>query len=687
MVWFLFNILNSDIIFIIKHIMQDNQIKIITIDHNNNIIYFTTDNYSLHKSIINNFLSKIDIIPSEISKLFETIFPYWNKDNLVIIKEISNKLILKNNNYLISESHSDQIITSFLNKEINLQFHFEKKTLEDLSRILIKSFYNIDKVLKITKFSTFLEKLEHNNKQAFNGLQNKPKSTKKNNNFHNDINSLSNIFIFTKSIKLTIPLNDFELYFYLMPLLNIKWLFPNLIEIELDLIEPLTLNNEEFLPGKCMKSLKKRKEKFLLMIFYCYFSSLSENLRALNIKMYDCYLIEIDYILKAMKILTNEFHLLSFFSKNFNLNKLSLEFNSLDSLTFEKIICIIHRNNYLFDINLTFFPPEEYFNLYNLSKIATILNVDLHNLTLNINRGSLITGMDSIIDDGEFILNKIIDFFNKNMDRLLFVIRSRDEIINLSLNFNFPNLVSSNDKYINIFYKFFFNLFYILEDPNNTTETLKIKSSNIFFYPKRNHLIDHFLNNVNLSSNRSLKNLNLNLKFFSVLNMENLFPKNLEYLSIGNLCLETFSNFSNVFNFHLKNLKYLKISINNIYFDLSNHISSIYRFFSSAKPKELEVIYFKSTLAFSNDEIIKIIDLINYDGIKKYKFKISKRNFNDKSKLPNSYYTFYFKREIFSLLYVFSKKNHNLNKNIKIFDNLRNLFRRTGLKEIEIKFV
>ena len=96
MVWFLFNILNSDIIFIIKHIMQDNQIKIITIDHNNNIIYFTTDNYSLHKSIINNFLSKIDIIPSEISKLFETIFPYWNKDNLVIIKEISNKLILKN---------------------------------------------------------------------------------------------------------------------------------------------------------------------------------------------------------------------------------------------------------------------------------------------------------------------------------------------------------------------------------------------------------------------------------------------------------------------------------------------------------------------------------------------------------------------------------------------------------------
>ena len=70
-----------------------------------------------------------------------------------------------------------------MNKEINLQFHFEKKTLEDLSRILIKSFYNIDKVLKITKFSTFLEKLEHNNKQAFNGLQNKPKSTKKNNNF------------------------------------------------------------------------------------------------------------------------------------------------------------------------------------------------------------------------------------------------------------------------------------------------------------------------------------------------------------------------------------------------------------------------------------------------------------------------------------------------------------------------
>ena len=157
---------------------------------------------------------------------------------------------------------------------------------------------------------------------------------------------LSDHFYITKSIKLIIPKNDFELYIYLLPLLNINWLFPNLLEIELDFTTELSQFNDDPSPEKSLMLIKKNRDKFLLMIFYCYFISIIENLRSLSFKVYECYLIEIDYVLKDMKVLTNEFHFLNFLSNVFNLNKLSFDFNCLDSITFEKIICLIHRNNY-----------------------------------------------------------------------------------------------------------------------------------------------------------------------------------------------------------------------------------------------------------------------------------------------------------------------------------------------------
>ena len=140
--------------------MLQKEMKILKIDQNNNLVYFTQEKYGIHKSGVYEFLSKIDRIPSELSKLFENVFPDWKKGILDVIKGISNKLISKNKNYLINELKTMRTLTNYQNKKISLEFLFIENNLEELSSVLIKSFYNIDKVYKIRKFSTFLDKFE-----------------------------------------------------------------------------------------------------------------------------------------------------------------------------------------------------------------------------------------------------------------------------------------------------------------------------------------------------------------------------------------------------------------------------------------------------------------------------------------------------------------------------------------------
>jgi hypothetical protein len=672
--------------------MQNKEMKILQIDRINNLVFYSQENYGLHKSRIYEFLSNFDTISTELTKLFESVFPEWKNDTLNVIKQICTKLITKNKNYLLNDSKSNKILSIFSHKKFSLEFIFNDNNLEELSKLLIKSFHNIDKLYKINKFSIFLQKFYQFSNQVQQNLYSSfidRKPTNKKENFPGELKELSENFFIVRTLKLQIPKGEFELYIYLLPLLNLNWLFPNLLEVELDLITPIIPFNEDS-PEKSIKYIKKNKEKYLLMIFYCYFITLIENLRSLTIKLYECYMIEIEYVLKEMKVLTNDFHFLNFLTNVFNLNKLCFDFNCLDSITFEKLISLIHRNNYLQNVSLLFFPPEEYFSLNHLEKIGSILSVNVNNLTTNSDSRKSITGMDSIIDDNEFILDQIIDFFERNMDRLFFVLRSKEDIINLSLRFNFPNIVSSNDKYLNIFHKFFINLYYNLENPNNMIQTFKFKSSNIFFDAKNNPIISYFLKNLNVSSNKHLKNLTLSLKFFSVLELDKLFPDNIEYISIGDLCLESFSNFSNCFKNNLRKLKYLKVSLNNVYFDLRKHISCIYRFFSTTKPRELEEIYFKSSLPFSHQEIINIIDLINYDHIRRYKFMIAKKNFSKNTlKLPKTYYTYFERRTLYFLLYLFRKKSteNNIYKFHKIFQNFRHYFKQMKQKDIEFKFV
>jgi hypothetical protein len=83
---------------------------------------------------------------------------------------------------------------------------------------------------------------------------------------------------------------------------------------------------------------------------------------------------EIFQLLKSRNIFINDFHILSYILKK-NLINFSLEFNSLDNQTFEKVLNFLEQNKDLCTCNISFFPEEQFFKTELLYENAFFSNL------------------------------------------------------------------------------------------------------------------------------------------------------------------------------------------------------------------------------------------------------------------------------------------------------------------------
>ena len=131
-------------------------------------------------------------------------------------------------------------------------------------------------------------------------------------------------------------------------------------------------NNNSFLiiEGKYTfeNFIKKYKSTLELIIVYGYFIRKIENIIKtkfiLPLNLGD----GISEVLKMQKIELNNSHFLSFLNNN-NILHITIDFNSLDNQTFEKLILFLNKNQLINVCNLSFFPPEEYFKTELLFRI------------------------------------------------------------------------------------------------------------------------------------------------------------------------------------------------------------------------------------------------------------------------------------------------------------------------------
>ena len=130
-----------------------------------------------------------------------------------------------------------------------------------------------------------------------------------------------------------------------------------------------------------------------------------------------------------------------FFYKFYQLKELIIDFNSIDSISFEKILSIIQRNRYLEKIHISFFTPEENYSLTNLLKLYASYKLSIRKL-INEQQNELSNNLFKNLQYNEIDYYLIGRKFNKNFEQnfLHFLIQTKTNLKQLLIFLDTPTI-------------------------------------------------------------------------------------------------------------------------------------------------------------------------------------------------------------------------------------------------------
>ena len=334
---------------------------------------------------------------------------------------------------------------------------------------------------------------------------------------------------------------------------------------------------------------------------------------------------EIYEMLRREKIFINDFHFLSFLS-NKNIIYSTINFNSLDNQTFEKLLNFLNQNQNISVCNLSFFPDEEYFRTELLFKILQNCDENFKlkknkrkKLTFNPNAALDLKGNEDL---DNFILRKLSEYFEKNLKKFFYFLTIKTCITELSLIFDIPTILTKNGYYNNILMKFFLDLFIFIDSSKNNIKTLTLSSDNFVFDSRKYPILNDFCDKLYfyLKKDHKLTSLTFQIKFYNIRKIYRFIPYNLTYLSIGSFDSETFNCLvdyltSSDYSLRAKLVK-LKISLNNSVIDINRNkiYENIVRLFAEY-PKGLTEISLYSFLIISYDQLYNLLMKTNYNTL------------------------------------------------------------------------
>ena len=351
---------------------------------------------------------------------------------------------------------------------------------------------------------------------------------------------------------------------------------------------------------------------------------------------------EILKLLKRHNVIIENYHFFSFIN-NQNILHTTIEFNSLDNHTFEKVLNFLNKNQLINNMNISFFPPEECFKSELLLK--TLQNSD-ENFKIKINKYGIYDFNSNIIKDvypsediNTYILRKLSKYLEKNLTDFFNLLTIKTCITDLSLYFELPQILIKNGLYNNILIKFFINLFIFINNSLNNIKTLLISADNFIIDGRQHPILDEFFEALDFNNtNKEFKLLNLcfNARMYYLKNVHRLLSIDLVYLSIGAFDYVTFNAFIGFFSlskFRRKsNLINLKISLNNSATDINEVYGSIIKLFTQF-PDQMDEINLSSSLTISYQQIEKLISLINYNKLSKVLMVFNVRSISKDKKL------------------------------------------------------
>ena len=441
---------------------------------------------------------------------------------------------------------------------------------------------------------------------------------------------------------------------------------------------------------KIKQFIKKYTHLMELIIIYGYFIGKMENI--INAKLIMPLNIgeETSIYLKNNNIFINEFHILSFVTKK-NFINLSIDFNCLDAQTFEKVLNILSQNDYLCKCNISFFPEEEFFKTELLYKLLQSSDENFklkkhRDKKLGFNPNAVFnTKVNESLDD--FILRKLSDYFEKNMQYFFYLLTMKTNIIDLSLIFNIPTLIVKNGYYNNVLMKFLLNIFIFIDSPfNDKIQNLSLILEKFIFDSRKYPILNDFCDKINLYTKKSLQmqRFTFQSKIYRMTKIYRFIPYNLIYLSIGTLDYETLESLVNYltsadFGIRTK-LNQLKISLNNSLIDINHKkLNDVLIRLFTEYPKGLKEISLFTFLIVSYEQINNILKKTNYSTLPyiflqfSLKSIMNGRKLEDKLDLNNEAKNLSLTTDSFIELRSVKRENELTNKIINLLINLEKI--------------
>ena len=301
-----------------------------------------------------------------------------------------------------------------------------------------------------------------------------------------------------------------------------------------NIIENKKLTKKDMIKGIYTNYLNKYNKVLDLIIITTYYIRILDKLHALNMKCPDVFSSEIRECYNSINN-TKEINFLNLLVDVDHLNILDIEFNSLDFITFEKILGLINANSNLSSLKLIFFSFDKFYSPGGIFKILSDINdpnlsMDLLNKNQNFENSVL----------NQFFLDK----FQKNLEILSILLRNRHKSLNeLSLLLNIPTLILNNDNYILSLIKFIINVFIFFCFDKNQIKIFKLIAPLINLDNRKTIFLNNLFGKVTPDNLNNVHTLILQFNFYKMNNIINLLSANLTTLSIGNFDLDTFSSF------------------------------------------------------------------------------------------------------------------------------------------------
>jgi len=431
-------------------------------------------------------------------------------------------------------------------------------------------------------------------------------------------------------------------------------------------------NDEKMLEIGSEEFINNKKYILEIIVVYAYFLLKIKNIRICYLKHPINYREEIIKTLKNDKIYLDEFNILGFFKENF-IHHFTIDFNSLDSQSFQKVLNFISLNGLMKICRINFFESEEYFKSEILYKILQIneskyQDINKDNFKYDDNNKD-IYDLKPNENLGDYILRKLFDNFKENISNFFYLISMRTNISELSLIFDIPKILFNHNNYITIILKLILNLLSFINSPISNLGILSIQAESLILNGRNNIYLVEFFDKLNLYNNinSKIKSLTFQCKFDHIINIHKLIPYGIEYLSIGSFDLETFINFTNYLTSvdfsETSKLKKLQINLNNSIFKYEQCKEYLERLLIE-HPRNLTQISIYTNISIAYKDLKELLLKSNYNIIENIYFCFNKASlkdeegYKDKLKLEEYNHNIIIDRNFIDLYYAKRKKKN-----------------------------